>query len=65
MVVYKGLSFSLLNRLQALERSLIIENGETSPVVQDMKLKVNSFKEKLEVCQFANLVHNLLNQKEN
>ncbi|XP_020617045.1 high affinity cGMP-specific 3',5'-cyclic phosphodiesterase 9A-like [Orbicella faveolata] len=35
-------------RLQALERSLIIENGETSPVVQDMKLKVNSFKEKLE-----------------
>ena len=46
-----------------MERSLIIENGETSPVVQDMKLKVNSFKEKLEVCQFANLVHNLLNQK--
>ena len=41
----------LVNRLQALERSLIIENGETSSVVQDMKMKVDSFKEKLEVCQ--------------
>ncbi|CAH3038640.1 unnamed protein product [Porites lobata] len=35
-------------RLQALERSLIIENGETSSVVQDIKLKVDSFKQKLE-----------------
>ena len=40
-------------RLQALERSLIIENGETSSVVQDIKLKVDSFKEKLEVCKLV------------
>lgn len=32
-----------------MERSLIIENGETSSVVQDIKLKVDSFKQKLEV----------------
>jgi len=43
--------FLSLNRLQALERNLIIENGETASVVQDMKLKVDSFKEKLEVCK--------------
>lgn len=40
-------------RLQALERSLIIENGEASSVVQDIKLKVDSFKEKLEVCKLV------------
>ena len=37
-------------RLQALEKSFILENGETSSVVQDIKLKVDSFREKLEVC---------------
>lgn len=58
VVVFTKDFFSSLhwNRLQALERSLIIENGETSPVVQDMKLKVNSFKEKLEVCKFDDRV---------
>lgn len=35
-------------RLQALEKSFILENGETSSVVQDIKLKVDSFREKLE-----------------
>ncbi|KAJ7393363.1 hypothetical protein OS493_006334 [Desmophyllum pertusum] len=35
-------------RLQALERSFILENGGASSVVQDIKLKVDSFKEKLE-----------------
>lgn len=35
-------------RLQSLEKSLILENGETSSVVQDIRLKVDSFKEKLE-----------------
>ena len=37
-------------RLQALEKSFILENGEASSVVKDIKLKVDSFKEKLEVC---------------
>lgn len=35
-------------RLQALEKSFILENGEASSVVKDIKLKVDSFKEKLE-----------------
>lgn len=35
-------------RLQSLEKSLMLENGETSSVVQDIRLKVDSFKEKLE-----------------
>lgn len=35
-------------RLQALKKSFILENGETSSVVQDIKLKVDSFREKLE-----------------
>lgn len=48
-ILFKDNSLLLFTRLQALERSLIIENGETSSVVQDIKLKVDSFKEKLEV----------------
>ena len=33
-----------------MEKSFILENGEASSVVKDIKLKVDSFKEKLEVC---------------
>ncbi|EDO32179.1 predicted protein [Nematostella vectensis] len=38
----------LEQRIESLEKQIIVENGEPPPVVKDIKLKVDSFRDKLE-----------------
>lgn len=37
------------NRLQSLEKKILVESGKTPAVVYEMKQQVESFREKLEV----------------
>lgn len=40
------------NRLQSLEKKILVESGKTPAVVYEMKQQVESFREKLEVNKY-------------